>query len=67
MFRAAEHGQKDWIPLTKLLNRLPRPRVVKNDRRFIAAWLAANNKSDSHFDSPLLFLADVGAGRLAQY
>ena len=32
MFRSAEHGQKDWIPLAKLLNRLSRPRVVKNDR-----------------------------------
>jgi hypothetical protein len=53
MFRTAEHGQKDWIPLAKLLNRLPRPRVVKNDRRFITAWFATNKrKSESHCRFP---------------
>jgi hypothetical protein len=53
VFRAAEHGQKDWIPLAKLLNRLPRPRVVKNDRRFITAWFATNKrKSDFHCRFP---------------
>jgi len=49
MFRSAEHGQKDWIALAKLLNHLSRPRVVKNDRRFITAWFATNKrKSESH-------------------
>ncbi len=53
MFRSAEHGQKDWIPLAKLLNRLSRPRVVKNDRRFITAWFATNKrKSESHCRFP---------------
>ena len=53
MFRSAEHGQKDWIPLAKLLNRLSRPRVVKNDRRFITAWFATNKrKSEFHCRFP---------------
>src|SRR6266480_4462463 len=43
MFRSADHGQKDRIPLAKLLNRLSRPRVVKNDRRFIKlGWRQIN-------------------------
>jgi len=67
MFRGAEHGQKDWIPLAKLLNRLPRPRVVKNDRRFITAWFATNKrKSESHCRFPFtFFLADADALRFS--
>jgi hypothetical protein len=49
MFRVAEHGQKDWIPPAKLFNRLPRPRVARNDHRFVTAWSATNKcKSESH-------------------
>ncbi len=63
MLRAAKHGQKDWIPLAKLFDRLPRPRAVKNDRRFITAWFATNKrKSDPHCRFPFTFFpADADA------
>jgi len=60
VFRAAEHSQKDWIPLSELLNRLPRPRFVKNDCGFSTVWFATNKrKSESHCRSPFTFFFQI--------